>query len=320
MNGKERFRQFLAGEAFSEGVPAAFFQHFGPTRRHGDAALQAQMAFYRATEMDMVKIMFDDIYPAIQGIGQAKDWAGVPRFSQQDPVFTQQIELAKRVVEAVDGSAPVFQTIFSPFVSAGCAVSPILHWDEKITPHLAQEPAIVRDTLEGIADVLAEFAHRIASTGIDGFYVSLQGGEYSRYPQEFFLEQLKPTDLMLLRALQSTGKLVFLHICGTGMRLEDYYDYPGDIVNLAVHGNQITLAQAVERFARPVMGGLDNNGCIVNGTREEIEAEVRRTLRQAPAGCMLGADCTIPIDVPVEHLAWAVQAAHSFIPEEARHD
>ncbi len=319
MNGKERFRQFLAGETFRDGVPAAFFQHFGPTRRHGEAALQAQMTFYRATDMDMVKIMFDDIYPAISGINCAKDWAGVPRFSQQDPVFTQQIELASRVVEAVDGSAPVFQTIFSPFVSAGCAVSPILRWDEKITPHLLQEPSIVQDTLEGIADVLAEFAQRISATGIDGFYVSLQGGEYKRYSQEFFLERLKPTDLMLLRALQSTGKLVFLHICGTGMRLEDYYDYPGDIVNLAVHGNQITLAQAKERFGRPIMGGLDNNGCIVNGTRQQIEEEVQRTLRQAPDGCMLGADCTIPIDVPVEHLAWAVQAAHAYTVQEECH-
>ena len=67
------------------------------------------------------------------------------------------------------------------------------------------------------------------------------------------------------------------------------------------------------------MGGLDNNGYIVNGTRQQIEEEVQRTLRQAPDGCMLGADCTIPIDVPVEHLAWAVQAAHAYTVQEECH-
>lgn len=312
MNARQRFEQFLRGEPYTDGVPAAFFQHFRPDQRHGRAALDAQMEFAKATGMDMVKIMFDDIYPKIRGIRQASDWARLPAASRDDPVFTRQIELAQRVVDAAGGDTPVFQTIFSPFVSAGCAVSPIERWDEVVTPHFRQDPQAMSRALTNIAETLGEFARRISDTGIDGFYVSLQGGEYARYPQEFFLRWFKPLDLMLLKALQETGKLVFLHICGTGMRLEDYFDYPGDIVNLAVHGNDISLAEAQKAFARPVMGGLDNNGCIAAGTRAEIQQEVAEVLRTAPAGIMLGADCTIPAAVPVEHLAWAVDAAHAF--------
>ena len=63
MESKRRFDQFLAGAPFTNGVPAAFFQHFRPDQRHGQAALRAQMDFARATGMDMIKIMFDDIYP-----------------------------------------------------------------------------------------------------------------------------------------------------------------------------------------------------------------------------------------------------------------
>lgn len=312
MTAKERFGQFLSGQDFTHGVPAAFFQHFHPNQRHGQAALDAQLSFLHATGMDIVKIMFDDIYPKIGPVQKASDWAHIPRFSQSDPVFTQQIELACRVTEAVGGQTPVFQTIFSPFVSAGCAVSPIAVWDQIVTPHFVDDPQAMSQALAGIADTLGEFAHRLAGTGIDGFYVSLQGGEYGRYSQDFFNTWFKPLDLLLLRALQQTGKLVFLHICGTGMRLEDYYDYPGDIVNLAVHGNNITLKQASEHFARPIMGGLDNHGYIASGTREQIRAEVQQILRDAPPHTMLGADCTIPADVPLEHLAWAVQAAHDF--------
>lgn len=312
MESKRRFDQFLAGAPFTNGVPAAFFQHFRPDQRHGQAALRAQMDFARATGMDMIKIMFDDIYPKITTVREPADWAALPEFSQDDPVFTRQIELARQVVETVGGEVPVFQTIFSPFVSAGCAISPIEEWDAIVTPHFEQDPDAMTTALTNIAGVLGEFARRIARTGIDGFYVSLQGGEYDRYSQEFFLRRFKPLDLLLLNALRETGKLVFLHICGTNMRLEDYFDYPGDIVNLAVHGNKITLAEAQKEFGRPIMGGLDNNGAIVNGSRAEIEADVRRTLQNAPVGIMLGADCTIPRQVPWEHMAWAVQAAHDF--------
>lgn len=312
MNAKERFAQFMAGQQYTDGVPAAFFQHFGPECRHGQAALNAQLDFYRETGMDMVKIMFDDIYPKITNIRAAVDWRNIPAFQRDDPVFTQQIELARSVVRAVDGQAPVFQTIFSPFVSAGCAASPIERWDELVTPHFAEDPAAMRSALDRIGALLGEFARDIAATGIDGFYVSIQGGEHGRYSQEFFNTWFKPTDLAFLQALQATGKLVFIHICGTGMRLADYYDYPADIINLAVHGNGITLQQAAQRFGRPIMGGLDNNGLIRTGTEAQIKDEVFRVLREAPPHVMLGADCTIPQPTPRQNLRWAVEAAHAF--------
>ena len=314
MNARNRFAQFLAGAPFTNGVPAAFFQHFSPACRHGQAALDAQLDFFEATGMDMVKIMFDDIYPKITNVHTAADWCNVPRFDRDDPVFTNQLALARRVVEHTGQKAYVFQTIFSPFVSAGCAVSPILEWDKLVTPHFAEEPEAMAQALRGISDVLAQFAQDAAATGIDGFYVSIQGGEYGRYSPEFFNTWFKPIDIAFLQALMATGKLVFLHLCGTGMRLEDYYDYPGHIVNLALRGNEINLAQAQQRFGRPIMGGLNNNGAICTGSEAEIKAEVAATLRSAPPHVMLGADCTIPQSAPLQNLRWAVEAAHAFRP------
>lgn len=312
MDARQRFSEFLAGQGYTQGVPAAFFQHFGPGARHGQAALNAQLEFFEATGMDMFKIMFDDIYPPIPGIRTAADWRDLPAFRRDDPVFTQQLDLARQVVARAGRRAYVFQTIFTPFVSAGCAVSGLVDWDEKISPHFLLDPEAVRSALKTIGGVLEGFAQDLAATGIDGFYVSVQGGERARYPRAFFEEWLKPLDLAFLRALQATGKLVFIHFCGTGMRLEEYFDYPGDIVNLAVHGNGISLAGAAERFCRPVMGGLDNTGVICTGGEAAIRDEVERTLRAGPAGAMLGADCTIPQTVPVEHLRWAVEAAHAY--------
>lgn len=312
VNSRERFAQFLSGTPYSDGVPAAFFQHFDPSARHGQAALDAQLNFYRRTGMDIVKLMFDDIYPKITTVKEAADWRDIPEFQADDPVFTRQIELARRVVEAVGGEAPVFQTIFTPFVSAGCAVSPILEWDSVVTPHFAEDPQAMREGLEKICTRLTQFAGQIAETGIDGFYVSVQGGERGRYSQEFFNSWFKPIDIAFLNGLKATGKLIFMHICGVGMRLDDYKDYPADLINLAMEGNGLTLNTAREFFGRPIMGGLDNNGVISTGTEQQIRAEVRRVLQEAPADIMLGADCTIPAHVPLQNMGWAIEEAHKF--------
>ena len=69
------------------------------------------------------------------------------------------------------------------------------------------------------------------------------------------------------------------------MRLENYYDYPGDVVNMASVDNHIALRDACRLFGRPVMGGIPNHGVIVEGTREEVEAQIRGALclaRTAP--------------------------------------
>lgn len=113
MNKRERMECFLAREAYTDGIPAAFFQHFDASKRHGDAAMQAQLDFFHDTDMDMMKIMFDDIYPKFS-VEKPEDWRRVPDFAADDPVFTQQIELAERLVKAVGKEAGVYQTIFSP--------------------------------------------------------------------------------------------------------------------------------------------------------------------------------------------------------------
>ena len=291
MNKRQRIDQFLARQPYTDGIPAAFFQHFEPTQRRGTAAVEAQLDFYRATDMDMMKIMFDDIYPKF-AVKNPEDWRHVPDFSPNDPVFTQQIEVADRLVNAVGKETYVFQTIFSPFVSAGCAVSPIPEWDAIVTPHFREDPEAMTEGLTKIAHTLAEFAKNIAKTGIDGFYVSLQGG------------------------LKATGKKVLLHICGTGMRLDCYHDYPGDIVNMACVDNNIPIQQILRDFDRVVMGGIPNHGVIVEGTKEQVQAQVRAALSMDTRGVMLGADCTIPKNVSTERLRWAVDVAHAMGKDE----
>jgi uroporphyrinogen decarboxylase len=64
-------------------------------------------------------------------------------------------------------------------------------------------------------------------------------------------------------------------------------------------------------FGRPFMGGMDRHGVLVTGTKERIHAEVSAVLRDAPDLFVLGADCTVPSDIPWENLRTAIEAAHA---------
>ncbi|AEC02575.1 uroporphyrinogen decarboxylase family protein [Parasphaerochaeta coccoides] len=312
MNPRMRFDQFLKGEPYTEGMPAAFFQHFPVDARHGDIAFDVQMAYWKQTGMDMMKIMFDDIYPKLPDVRSCSDWNDIPVFPMSHPVFTQQAELAGRLVDAVGKETYVFQTIFSPFVSAGCSISPIPVWDKDVTAHFNDDPKSVIKGLTRIVTVLLEFAQMMVRTGIDGFYVSLQGGEQWRFPLDFFREYFRPVELAFLQGLKDTGKIVFLHICGTDIRLDEYLEYPGDVVNYSIRGNSMSPAEAVNSFKCPIMGGMPNKGLFGNSTRKEIEQIVSHTLYENPGITMLGADCTVPADISWEELKWAVDVAHGY--------
>ena len=61
-----------------------------------------------------------------------------------------------------------------------------------------------------------------------------------------------------------------------------------------------------------MIGGFNNttDGVLYKGSKEEIEAETARLIADAgTTGVILGADCTIPSDTPLEHLSWVREKA-----------
>jgi uroporphyrinogen decarboxylase len=55
---------------------------------------------------------------------------------------------------------------------------------------------------------------------------------------------------------------------------------------------------------------MDRHGVIVHGTKEEIRREVKSVIEKAPPLFVLGADCTVPSDLPWENVREAINAAH----------
>ena len=155
---------------------------------------------------------------------------------------------------------------------------------------------------------------------MDGIYFSAQFGEPGRFTDEEWAKLVQPSDLLALSAAEErSGKFNILHICGEpeyGFKtaLNRFRDYPGSIVNWSVKDNGVSLTEGKKLFKRPILGGLNNRGNILNGDDEAIRAEVNATIDGfGSASMMIGADCTIQgKGISLDRIKTAVEAAHSY--------
>ena len=106
-----------------------------------------------------------------------------------------------------------------------------------------------------------------------------------------------------------------LHLCGWDNipnRLEWWDKYPAKMLNWDVHVEGVDLAQGRERFpGRVLLGGFNHreNELLHTGTREAIQAETRRLVREAGAEkLIIGADCSLPMDIDPARIRWIIEA------------
>lgn len=89
-----------------------------------------------------------------------------------------------------------------------------------------------------------------------------------------------------------------------------YAGYPGDLFNWDVHRAGLSLEEGRELFQKPILGGLDNHGVLVEGSLEAIRQETQKIIEaMGKRGFMLGADCTVPGEIDWARLRAAVEAA-----------
>jgi uroporphyrinogen decarboxylase len=187
---------------------------------------------------------------------------------------------------------------------------------ETLAAHLREDPEAVRPGLEAMTENVLRLVRGCQQAGVDGFYVSTQGGEAFRFPNsDIFTRYIKPTDLAVWDQARGSAFNI-LHVCdyeGGYDDLAPFLDYPGDVVNcsLKVGEREMTPREAATLFGRPFMGGMERQGVIATGGREAVRAAAEAVLRAAPERFILAADCTVPGETPWENLRTAIETAHA---------
>lgn len=309
MNKRTIMMDLAAGRATPGYVPAAFFLHFDAAHHRGQVAVERHLEYFRATGMDFVKIQYEHPWPKLPDVHRPEDWPGIPVPGVDH--FAEPLEVISGLVKAARKEAVVIVTLYSALMHAAHATSADL-----VTDHLKKDPAAVAKGLRKIAESMLLFAREAAKRGLDGFYMSTQGGEAGRFPSpSLFTDAIMPSDLLVMNEVQRTCTFNILHVCDYNGVYEDigaYRGYPGHIVNCGtrLRSRALTTKELAAHFGRPFMGGMDRHGILVKGTKEQIQAEAAAVLRAAPPLFALGADCTLPSDIPWENLKTAIDTAH----------
>jgi uroporphyrinogen decarboxylase len=310
MNKRDALLNMISGATSPDYVPAAFFLHFDPSCQRGQPAIDRHLEFFHATGMDFVKIQYEQTPAISKPILKPEDWSGVNRCSEE--FFEPTLQVVKGLVKAAKAEALVILTVYSPFMWAGQIAGA-----DVVSQHMQEDPAAVKKGLDILTENVLTLLRASKRAGVDGFYVSTQGGEAFRFKgSDLFQTTIKPTDLALWAEIENCPFNI-LHVCdynGSYDDLTPFLDYPGQVINcsLMVGGQQLSPAAVSDMFRRPFMGGLERKGALATGSAQAVRGIAAEVLSHAPERFILAADCTVPSETPWENLKTAIQAAHNF--------
>jgi uroporphyrinogen decarboxylase len=314
MTKKERVEAILQGKA-ADVVPAGFWFHYN---REWDASRMAEehLKTYRETGADIYKVMQDYSHEIETPVKTPADWKNIKYPGRSSPVYQKLLDVLKRILDATGHDALTFQTIFGPLKTVVQS-----YGYDLVMAHAKEARDQLAAAVDVIADVQTEWVLGFMEAGADGLFYAAQFSEPGRFTGDEFDRLVKDGDLKILKAAESKGGRNILHICGEPdyqFRTTPawYTNYPCAIVNWSVKDTGLSLKDGALLFkGKPVLGGMNNKGNILNGSDESIREEVQTAIKSfgTVKGFMLGADCTIQgKDISHKKIKAAVDAAHAY--------
>jgi uroporphyrinogen decarboxylase len=309
INKREKVLAVLDQSKPNDYIPAGFFLHFND--KLGDAAVKSHVDFFHATNMDFVKIQYEIVLPKLDDVKTPKDWKKIPVYDKT--FFQPQLQVIQALVKELKAEALVIPTVYSPFSLAQQTAG------EHVLQHANENPDDVAVGFQHITESIVNYLQAATDLGVDGFYISTQGGDVNNFADTPLYDKLiKPFDLIVSDTAQKIANVNILHICDYGSsynQIDKFVSYPGSIINppIKLADNTPVFTKDVQKlFKRPVMGGLDRLGNLATGNIDTVLKEVDEVLTDAAPNIILAADCTVPSDVPWDKLRQVIDYAHNW--------
>lgn len=319
MNKRDRVLAVVQGK-HPDYVPASFSMHFPQEAAYGAEAVKAHLAFFKETDLDICKIMNENLLRGEETVTVPVDMARERISDAAKQRMADQVDLVKRIKDSIGGDNVVLATIHGPMVSihhmsgrTGFFVDNLAFYKQCIQ----ENPQALRQALARAADGLCELASRcVNEAGADGIYFAGLGAEKDLFTDEEYHEYVRPFDLQVFESVSKKDAINVMHICKKGIAVSRFADYPAQIFNWEFGGLNPTMEDGFCIFPedRVIMGGLDNDkGPLVEGGPKEIESAVHDILRRAQGRrFILGASCTLPTNTPIENIRAAAEACRTY--------
>jgi uroporphyrinogen decarboxylase len=304
LNKIERVVQALRGEEVDR-PPFSFWYHFGLQHMPGSKHAEAEIDFYRAYDLDFLKVMNDYAYPlprGLEAIVTEDDWRSIEPVKAEDECWKPQLEALSIINDAIGDQALFIDTIFSPWTTARR-----LARGGNITDARRQCPEALLTAMEVIAESLATYAREAVARGAAGIFLSLGAATHNTLTPEEYATWGRPFDLKILEAV---GEAPFnvLHIHGSHIHFDSLMDYPVSAINWSHYTTSPALGEGRRKSGKTVIGGI-NESTAAQLSKPEIAEQITAALDEVGSrGLIIAPGCSVPTDTPERNLR-AIRAA-----------
>ncbi len=279
--------------------PFSFWYHFGLQHMDGIKHAEAEVGFYRAYDLDFLKVMNDYPYPLPDGLSTLEtedDWKRLAPISASGDCWNEQLAAVASIHEQIGKDALFIDTIFSPWT-----VARRLAGASGLARARRDFPKTLRAAMENIASSLASYAGESIARGSDGVFFSLGAATDDVMSVEEYSTWARPFDMQVLGGATS-GRFNVLHIHGNWIHFSSVLDYPAHALNWSHYATAPELAAGKSLSGRSVIGGI-NESAITKLTPRELADQIRAAIAEAgPRGLIIGPGCSIPTDTPAAQL------------------
>jgi uroporphyrinogen decarboxylase len=298
LNKIERVNRALRGDEVDR-PPFSFWYHFGIQHMPGRKYAEAQIDFYRAFDVDFIKIMNDYPYPLPRGLDELvteEDWKRVEPLAGSDECWVEQLKALSIINREIGKEVPFVETIFSPWTTARR-----LTRTGDIGEARLRYPETLLSAMDAIATSLADYAVEAIERGAAGIFLSLGAATDDVMTAEDYKIWGRPFDMKVLNAVAESAFNV-LHIHGKRIHFDTLLDYPVQALNWSHFTTAPSLKDARPRTRKAILGGV-NEATIDYRSASEVENQVAHALAEVGSrGLMVTPGCTVPTDTPVRSL------------------
>ena len=335
MSKYELIRQTFLGNP-QDRIPISIWKHHPQIDRIPDGLANAEIAFHKKFDHDLLKISFFGHYPCIDFGCQAEydgavsgsttlteapvtktsDWETLEQPDVNSGVFGKQIKAVELISEYAQGRVPTMGTIFDgPMVADKIC-------GKNLNMYMTEEPEIMHDVLEMITDTMVEFSKAVLDAGADGLFIASQHSTEAAVSDEHYKEFILPNDAELISRTRGEARYIVMHLHardkGEKIRFKKITKTRGlDAINWEDQTSSHSLSDGKKLFRKGVIGGIDHNGIFREGTAEAAEQQVLSAIEAAGTRrLVVGPGCVITTDTPEQNIRAVVDAVRSLKPYE----
>lgn len=285
MNKIERVAAALKG-ADVDRPPFSFWYHFGLQHCSGERNAEAEIEFFRAYDLDFLKVMNDYPYPAPEG----EAWGRLKVLSGDEEGMGEQLKSLRMIARALAGEAYFVETIFSPWTTARRLTDTATLLQLK-----RDDPDLLLEIMDTIARSLANYARKAVEAGAAGIFLSLSGATPELMSYKEYERFGRPFDLMILEAVKG-APFNILHIHGKKIYFSELLDYPVQAVNWSHMYAPPTLTEGRKLYKGCLLGGIDE-ARFAHSNKEMIERQIRQAVEMVGSNnLMITPGCSIESD------------------------